>query len=829
MGKGGIKMKQRKNKVLLASFFICIFLFSVFAAENPNESSSVTIYQEVFSSPDYLVTTGDVYVLSYNALGTAVNYTIVVDPTYKVRVSNLGIIDAKGKTFLELKKEVEDIVSSNYPMSAVQLVLSVPSSFKVTVNGEVNSVSEIRVTGLVRISSVVQGNANSNASLRFVTVKDADGNVNRYDLFMAQRFGDMSQNPYVRPNDVITLEKAGRRVSISGSVKRPGTYELLEGENLKALVDYYGAGFDELADTANIILSRNLSATSKSGQVSYLNEKDYKSDLKLLNLDNVYVGSLSELNKTMFVQGALSAQNDQLSGASITQSFAYKFEEGESYAHFARAHRGLFSEMADYSAAYVFRDGKSIAVDLYSMVFDPEYESSLTLKADDILVVPFKQLFVTVMGAVGAPGRYPYIPDRKWDYYVNLAGGYDKSLNSPETFEIRTVDGKLLSTDDFILPETTITAPTLLRVMIGGEVTKNQEIILGSSLTSLSSLVAPYRTPYSSDRFVSVKDKDGNTTRYDFFLMDRFGDVTQNPYVKDGDSITIERAGRKVSISGAVERPGTYELLDGENLKALVEYYAGGLDPLADTANITLSRRLSDGKKAGEVQYLGESIFSEDYTLVNLDSVVIGSTRDLRNTMFIQGAVGIQISETTEGEVPTNNIRYQFEDGETYLKFVKGHKSWFTDVSDYERAYISRKGNRLPINLYSMLFDPEYEDDLRMEADDILVVPFKQFFVTVSGAVKVPGRYAYVPDRTWEYYVGLAGGFDPDLNVKDKITMTTNDGSNLSKADFVLPETTIDAARNAFGYNFNKYATPILTILSIITSTILISSYISSL
>ena len=825
-------MTSRFNKALLAILFMCLFVFPVFASEDQDDQTTTVIYQEVFSSPDYLVTTGDVYTLTYNALNTVVNYTIVVDPTYKVRVSNLGIIDAKGKTFLELKEEVEKIVSSNYPMSAVQLVLSVPSVFKITVNGEVSSVKEIRVSGLVRVSTVVAGNANNNASLRFVTVEDADGNVNRYDLFMSQRFGDMSQNPYVRPNDVITLEKAGRRVSITGSVERLGTYELLEGENLRTLINYYGAGFDELADKDNIILSRSLSSVSKSGQLLFLCEKDFNNDIELQNLDVVYVGSLSDLNNTMFVQGALVSENAQSIGStvnpSITQASAFRFEDGETYVHFARTHRGIFSEMADYSAAYVLRDGKSISIDLYSMVFDPDYDNSLTLEPDDILVVPFKQYFVTVMGAVGVPGRYPYIPDRKWDYYVNLAGGYDKSLNSPETFEIRTVDGKVLSTEDFILPETTITAPSLLRVMIGGEVIKNQEIKLNSSLTRLSSAVASYRTPYSSERFVTVKDKEGNTKRFDFFLMDRFGDLTQNPYVKDGDMITVERAGRRVSISGSVERPGTYELLEGENLKALVEYYAGGLDPLADTTNITLSRKITDSSKAGEVQYLGASVLVDDLDLLNLDSIVIGSIRELKNTIFIQGAVGIQISDTTEGEVPTNNIRYQFEDGETYLKFVRGHKGWFTDVSDYERAYVSRKGTRVPIDLYSMLFNPECEDDLRMEADDILVVPFKQFFVTVSGAVKVPGRYAYVPDRTWEYYVGLAGGFDPDLNVRDKINMTTTDGNTLTKSDYILPETTIDAARNAFGYNFNKYATPILTILSIITSTILISNYISS-
>ena len=104
---------------------LLLLMPNLFAADDSDESISV-IYQDVFSSPDYLVTTGDVYTLSYNAISTPVKYTIIVDPSYKVRIANLGIIDAKGKTFLELKEEVEEIVVSNYPMSAVQLVLSVP-------------------------------------------------------------------------------------------------------------------------------------------------------------------------------------------------------------------------------------------------------------------------------------------------------------------------------------------------------------------------------------------------------------------------------------------------------------------------------------------------------------------------------------------------------------------------------------------------------------------------------------------------------------------------------------------------------------------------------
>jgi len=818
---------KKTFRFLLISIVLLCCVFPVFAEDNTDNDVTMPLVQSALSSPDYLVTAGDVYTLAYYANGASVRYTIAVDISYKVRVANLGIIDAKGKTFLELKSEVEEIVSRNFPMSAAQLVLTTPATYKVTLKGEVSSVHDTTLSGMVRLSALADG-GNSYSSTRFLSIEDLDGNVTRYDLFLARRFGDMNQNPYVRPGDTIWYERVDRRVSISGAVERPGTYELLPGENLKNLVDYYAGGFDTLADTSNITLSRSISDIAKSGDVQYLSYFDYEMNRILVNKDSVSVGSKASLMRTMFVQGAVGVSiSESVSGSKATNNISYQFEEGETYVHFARTHRGWFTDVSDYDRAYVSREGRRIDIDLYKMVFDPEYEDDLTLKADDILVVPFKQFFVTVAGAVTNPGRYAYVPDRTWDYYVSLAGGYNENINSPETIEIVTVDGKKLSVDDYILPETTITAPSLLKVTVQGEVNRHREILLHSSLTRLSSIIDDVKTSYSSTRFVTVKDKDGNVNHYDFFLKNRFGDMSQDPYLKDGDIIILERVDRRVTVSGAVERPGTYELRRGENLRTLVFYYGGGLDILANTDNITLSRTLSDISKSGDIQYLKSDALDGDYELRHLDSVSIGSIASLKKTIFVQGAVGVSISESVSGSVATTNLSYQFETGETYNHFVKSHKTWFTDVSDYERAYVSRKGEKISIDLYSMLFDPEYENDLELMEDDILVVPFKQFFVTVSGAVKIPGRYAYVPDRTWDYYVGLAGGFDAELNSRDAVKITDNLGNAVKKAEYITPETTIDALKNSFSYKFNKVVTPLMSILSVITSTILLVNYFS--
>ena len=129
---------MKKTLLIAAVFSLAFSLFSQTKASADdlaalNDLSSAANVQVAMSNPDYLVTAGDIYTLGYAAGSSAVKYTILVDSSYKIRVSNLSVIDASGKTYLELKKQVEDIVSKNYPMSGVQFVLTTPSSFKVTV------------------------------------------------------------------------------------------------------------------------------------------------------------------------------------------------------------------------------------------------------------------------------------------------------------------------------------------------------------------------------------------------------------------------------------------------------------------------------------------------------------------------------------------------------------------------------------------------------------------------------------------------------------------------------------------------------------------------
>ena len=124
------------------------------------------------------------------------------------------------------------------------------------------------------------------------------------------------------------------------------------------------------------------------------------------------------------------------------------------------------------------------------------------------------------------------------------------------------------------------------------------------------------------------------------------------------------------------------------------------------------------------------------------------------------------------------------------------------------------------------MFDVNYYDSEVVCPNDVLIVPFRQFFVSVAGAVATPGRFPYIPDRDWNYYVGLAGGIDTFKNAFKSVEITDKDGNVLNKDDIIPPEATITVKSNNAFYKWNQVAggiTAILTAISTVLSIYMVS------
>ena len=120
--------------------------------------------------------------------------------------------------------------------------------------------------------------------------------------------------------------------------------------------------------------------------------------------------------------------------------------------------------------------------------------------------------------------------------------------------------------------------------------------------------------------------------------------------------------------------------------------------------------------------------------------------------------------------------------------------------ADLGNAYIRRKiqnENSEPkeeiihIDLKKILYGSGFYEELYVQADDVLYIPYIQFYVLVNGAVNSIGKYPYQAGKDYMYYVNLANGINLDQNIFGTVTIKTKDGKKLSKKSVIPPEAVI--------------------------------------
>lgn len=489
-------MKHKRHLVIVLCFIAAASLLGA-ASNSDTETEAKRLAQQAMANPDYRVLPGDIYQLGYTAGQTPVTYQIVVDASGIIRVSNLGAVNTNGKTFLTVKKQVEALVSQNYPLSVVQFVLAAPSSFKVTVRGEVVKTTEVQAWGLMRASQAIAGLLTDFASNRYLSITSSAGKTTDYDLFKAIRDGDLRQDPYLSPGDVITVPRAKRRVTLSGAVERPGVYELSDTETLADLITVYGSGYTEGANRTQVKITRTTNA--EDGMTKFDSffapvSSELEGNGQLQHLDKVYIDTQKTLRPFVYLDMPLDAEaragllvdSQKINGLStddlqttlsrnaanstsianknteskiVATTISIPFSEGDDLTSIVRERLSLFTKpWVDAAGAYIFRQGKQIPVNLNPLLFDQSYREVIPLEAEDRIIVPEMKQTVTVTGAVTTPGVYPYTPGRTFEYYIGLAGGFDYQRNTGNAVTITDVYGKKLAKSSIIGPNTIITA-----------------------------------------------------------------------------------------------------------------------------------------------------------------------------------------------------------------------------------------------------------------------------------------------------------------------------------------------------------------------------------
>ncbi len=398
------------------------------------------------TTPDYPVTPGDVYRLTYVSAAGAFALPVSVSSDTRVNLSIFGEIDARGLAFPELKARVEEKVLKVYPGSGPLLMLQAAGMFRVYLTGEVESSGWVSVWGLSRLSDIVTERLTPYSSIRTVEVASADGQRKHYDLFLASRSGRRDMDPPVRPGDTIVVRKRDREITVTGEVERPGSYQLLEGEELREAIQSYAEGFTKVADQARLEVTRWDTEGTGAGQTFYVDASSLEKPVALRDLDAVRVPSKKERLPVAYFEGAIAPTSESTDRDPQTFTrVAYTFVDGELLSSAAAALYERFGSGSDLEHAFLIRSagGETIPVNIRELALGTGSAQDLPLRPYDRIVIPFRRYVVTVSGAVARPGQYPFTAGRSWRHYVDLAGGFDADRHAGETVEITDIrDGK---------------------------------------------------------------------------------------------------------------------------------------------------------------------------------------------------------------------------------------------------------------------------------------------------------------------------------------------------------------------------------------------------
>lgn len=270
-------------------------------------------------------------------------------------------------------------------------------------------------------------------------------------------------------------------------------------------------------------------------------------------------------------------------------------------------------------------------------------------------------------------------------------------------------------------------------------------IALSNPLPSLFSAGGPKKT--GSLRLIKYISNKGDESIFDLYELLIKGKRLPNIQLETGDIIYVPPIGDIIGVTGAVTRPGIYEII-GENDLSDILSMVGGILPTGGTFRIQIERISSGDRKVIEdFSFNNKEEFkqkTQNIKIRNGDLIEVFEIPPLRhNYVMIEGNI----------ERPGS---YGLEKDMTVLDLIE-EAGGLKEGTYYKRAEIYRfvgVNNRKVIELdLNEIMERKLEENIELkEWDKLKIYSFdevqEKFTVTISGAVKYPGIYPLNPDMT---------------------------------------------------------------------------------
>lgn len=653
----------------------------------------------------------------------------------------------------------------------------------------VNIVGEVRRPGSYRINSAVPafnalfqaGGINQIGTVRNIQIERNGKIIQTLDLY-AYLIEGKNEPIYLQNNDFIHVPVQNKVVDLSGAVKRPMAYELMPGENLKALL-YYAGGlkFDAMMARAQVARLEN----GREVLIDFSLEDILANDRKDYNLgsgDRVIVQNVN-----------MGAYNIVQIYGDVEYPGTYQLQPGERISDIIERAGGLGID-AYLKRAYVVRvvpganEVLYVPLDLTGL-YDIEGELA---NADDVNNIDLQyfdaiqifsqtdlrdERYIEVEGEVRSPGNFQTFPSMTVKDLLYMVGGprEDADLNNLELSIITKAENYYIPRDDDRQGE---------EAMDDGEdgpaaEQAAEQAVEGAAEGEAAADQAPPESSEDSGynpevvRRISVSDNWEEDPTLDTMLV--YGFDRLKVYSKY-DFLNI----RYLEVDGSVRQPGYYQLQRGMTLKD-VFYLSGGLTDSADINEIELYRDIplqergnyntrSEKQELIRIQIEGkdwqssevaDSIMMDEYY-----KVVIRSGKDFFEPGFVE-VKGLVNSPGQYKMAPNMTVK-------DLIYMADGFKV----EADFERVELSRVVEVLsgtgevvpvPIVISTIRVDQNWQEDstldrIKVNAFDQMIVRKNPDFdlqesVFVQGEVLVNGEYHKAKrNEPLSSFVARAGG-----------------------------------------------------------------------
>ncbi|MFY7909689.1 MAG: SLBB domain-containing protein [Emticicia sp.] len=445
------------------------------------------------------------------------------------------------------------------------------------------------------------------------------------------------------------------------------------------------------------------------------------------------------------------------------------------------------SEIGSLRNIEVFRNGKVIrTLDVYDFLLHGDQKDNIILQDQDIIRIPYVDTRISLIGEVRNPKIFEVKRGETLKDVLTFAGGF-KELAYSKTISLERVtptEKRIISIDQneiaTFIPQkgdVYMIGKILNRfeniVTIKGAVYRegNYELEKDMTVKQLISRAEGLKEDAFKERILLKREKNNLEPEIiPLNLSKIISGETEDIRLKLKDTLFIKavkdlRERFTVTISGAINKSGTYEFADNMTVSDLVTM-AGGFTDGASASKIEIARRIKgDTVGISKEQSIKIETIDVDRNLKGTESKKLLLKPFDRVYVRTLPRYEEQKNVTITGEVFYPGP-YALRDKKERISDLITKSGGVKSEADLGSAKFTRLGKVIGVDISNILQNRNDVNNLILNSGDALEIPRKKETVTINGQVYNPTSVPFTSGLKLRKYLDLAGGTTDSAFVK---------------------------------------------------------------